>query len=88
MPEIDQNEVKNCLQKCRNRENELLEELNAIRSQIKALNQIQIEIFPYEKDGKLIEQENKKIDELTGQAISDERMQEIYDKIIPTVQAM
>lgn len=90
MPVIDQKEVELGLQKLQTRENELISELDAIRSQKKALQSIKIEIFKYDdpETGETINQENRQIDELTKEPISDARMQELYDKIIPTVQAM
>ena len=90
MPIIDDSEIDSCLEKCRTREQELISELNAIRSQIKGLQSIKIEIFKYDdpKTGETINQENKQIDELTGEPISDTRRQELYDKLVPAVQAM
>lgn len=90
MPIIDQNEVDLCLQKLQTKENELISQLDAIRSQKKALQSIKIEIYKYDdpKTGKTINQENRQIDELTKEPISDTRMQEIYDKVIPSVQTL
>jgi len=90
MPIINQNEVDLCLKKLQTKENELISQLDAIRSQKKALQSIKIEIFTYDdpKTGKTVNQENRQIDELTKEPISETRMREIYTKVLPSVQAL